>query len=249
LASVMVTADNQGTSRARAPRPNGPTAMPTIMKPRTGLTRRRWNSGTTTPAAPRMVKTSLKSDGSTEPATPRGYRAIPEGKRRPVPAGDLGEVVSHAVWLYRVFSLSLRDVGLILAKRGTGVTHESVRRWCLKLGRGFADRLRRRRTKPGDTWHLDWVFIRINGVLHCLWRAMHQHGATLDILVRVPHRSGLEAAVWTCSDRRGPPRLTVVSRLGGPVGGAAHGSPAERQGRVGHRRRVRHRPSRGSRAR
>jgi putative transposase len=45
-------------------------------------------------------------------------------------------------------------------------------------------KLRRRRPKPGDTWHLDEVFLRINGVLHYLWRAVDQHGMVLDILVQ-----------------------------------------------------------------
>jgi putative transposase len=66
--------------------------------------------------------------------------------------------MSHAVWLYHVFSLSLRDVELILAERGIFVPHESIRRWCLKLGLDFAVKLRRRRPKPGDTWHFDEVF-------------------------------------------------------------------------------------------
>ncbi len=94
------------------------------------------------------------------------------------------EIISHAVWLYHVFSLSLRDVELILAERGVRVTHESVRRWCLRFGAGFARKLRRRRPKPGDTWHLDEVFLRINGVLHYLWRAVDQDGVVLDILVQ-----------------------------------------------------------------
>ena len=72
------------------------------------------------------------------------------------------EIINQAVWLYHVFSLSLRDVELILAERGIVVTHESIRHWCLKFGSGFARRLRRRRPQPGDTWHLDAVFIR-----HC----------------------------------------------------------------------------------
>ena len=42
------------------------------------------------------------------------------------------EIISHAVWLYHVFSVSLRDVELILAERGIVVTHESIRHWCLK---------------------------------------------------------------------------------------------------------------------
>ena len=76
-----------------------------------------------------------------------------------------GEIISHAVWLYHVFSLSLRDIELILAERGVVVTHESIRHWCRKFGADFAQRLRRRRPRPGDTWHLDEVFIRLNGVL------------------------------------------------------------------------------------
>jgi putative transposase len=94
------------------------------------------------------------------------------------------EIIHHAVWLYHVFSLSLRDVELILAERGVMVAHESIRRWCLKFGQDFASRLRRRRPRPGDTWHLDEVFLRIRGTLHYLWRAVDQHGVVLDILVQ-----------------------------------------------------------------
>ncbi len=108
---------------------------------------------------------------TSEPATYPGYR---------FPA----EIISHAVWLYHVFSLSLRDVELILAERGVIVSHESIRRWCLKFGQAFADKLRRRRPRPGDKWHLDEVFIRIRGKLHYLWRAVDQDGEVLDILVQ-----------------------------------------------------------------
>ncbi|HWX49205.1 MAG TPA: IS6 family transposase [Roseomonas sp.] len=94
------------------------------------------------------------------------------------------EIISHAVWLYHVFSLSLRDVELILAERGIVVTHESIRQWGVRFGADFARKLRRRRPKTGDTWHLDEVFLRINGVLHYLWRAVDQHGVVLDILVQ-----------------------------------------------------------------
>jgi putative transposase len=94
------------------------------------------------------------------------------------------EIISHAVWLYHVFGLSLRDVELILAERGITVTHESIRQWCLKFEGDFACTLRRRRPRPGDTWHMDEVFLRINGELHYLWRAVDQHGVVLDILVQ-----------------------------------------------------------------
>nr|WP_222440788.1 IS6 family transposase [Siccirubricoccus deserti] len=94
------------------------------------------------------------------------------------------EIIHHAVWLYHVFSLSLRDVELIFAERGITVAHESIRRWCLKFGHDFASRLRRRRPRPGDTRHLDEVFLRIGGTLYYLWRAVDQHGVVLDILVQ-----------------------------------------------------------------
>jgi putative transposase len=94
------------------------------------------------------------------------------------------EIISHAVWLYHFFSLSLRDVELILAERGITVTHESIRRWVLKFGTDFAARLRKRRPRPGDSWHLDEVFLRIGGELHYHWRAVDQHGVVLDILVQ-----------------------------------------------------------------
>jgi len=94
------------------------------------------------------------------------------------------EIISHAVWLYHVFSLSLRDVELLLAQRGVVVSYETVRRWCRKFGQSFADRLRRRRPRPGDKWHMDEVFIRLQGVQHYLWRAVDQDGVVLDILVQ-----------------------------------------------------------------
>jgi putative transposase len=106
-----------------------------------------------------------------EPATYAGHR---------FPA----EIINHALWLYHVFGLSLRDVELILAERGIGVAHESIRRWCLKFGGDIARRLRRRRPRPGSTWHLDEVYLRINGELHYLWRAVDQRGVVLDILVQ-----------------------------------------------------------------
>src|ERR1700732_5092216 len=94
------------------------------------------------------------------------------------------EIIAHAVWLYHVFSLSLRDVELLLVERGIVVSYETVRRWCKKFGESFAKRLRRRRPRPGDKWYLDEVFIRIGGVQHYLWRAVDQDGVVLDILVQ-----------------------------------------------------------------
>jgi hypothetical protein len=63
------------------------------------------------------------------------------------------------------------------------VSHETVRQWCATFGQTYANGLRCRRPRPGDTWHLDEVFITINGKRQYLWRAVDQHGTVLDILV------------------------------------------------------------------
>ena len=94
------------------------------------------------------------------------------------------EVIEHAVWLYHCFSLSLRNVELILAARGIVVSYESIREWSLRFVRLFANKLKRRRSRPGDKWHMDEVFVRIRGELHYLWRAVDQEGRVLDILVQ-----------------------------------------------------------------
>src|SRR3712207_5350870 len=94
------------------------------------------------------------------------------------------EVISHAVWLYFRFPLSLRMVEEMLAGRGIVVSHETVRRWALKFGQEFANRVRRRLPCPGDKWHLDEVAIRIAGVRHWPWRAVDQTGMVLDVLVQ-----------------------------------------------------------------
>jgi len=60
--------------------------------------------------------------------------------------------------LYHCFSLSLRDVELILAARGIVVSYESIREWGLRFGRIFANTLKRRRPRPGDKWYIDEVF-------------------------------------------------------------------------------------------
>ena len=94
-----------------------------------------------------------------------------------------GEIISHGVWLYYRFPLSLREVQEMMLERGIVVSHETIRQWCQKFGQTYANALRRRRARPGDKWHLDEVFITINGKRHYLWRAVDQHGNVLDILV------------------------------------------------------------------
>ena len=102
------------------------------------------------------------------------------------------EVIGHAVWLYHRFALSLRDVEELMVARGVVVSYETIRSWCAKFGPDYANQLRRRRARPGDKWHLDEVFVKINGTTHYLWRAVDQHGDVLDILVQ--SRRNAEAA-------------------------------------------------------
>jgi putative transposase len=73
------------------------------------------------------------------------------------------EIIDHCVWLYLRFTLSLREVEEMMLARGVVVSYETIRRWCAKFGPVCAAELRRRRPRPGDKWHLDAVFVGING--------------------------------------------------------------------------------------
>jgi putative transposase len=103
-----------------------------------------------------------------------------------------GEIISYAVWLYYRFTLSYRDIELLLAERGVQVTYEAIRQWCSKFGPVLAAGLRHRRPAARPTWHLDEVFIRIQKKTYYLWRAVDQDGMVLDILVQ--ERRNQEAA-------------------------------------------------------
>ena len=95
-----------------------------------------------------------------------------------------GEIISHGVWLYHRFTLSYHDVQERLMERGITVSHEAIRQWCGKFGQDYASQLRHRRPRPGDKWHLDELFLTINGKRHYLWRAVDQDDHVLDILVQ-----------------------------------------------------------------
>jgi len=88
------------------------------------------------------------------------------------------EIIGHCVWLYFRFALSFRDIEEMLAMRGVFLSYETVREWCLKFSQTYAN-LRRRSPRPGDRWHLDEVFLKINGRIHYLWRAVDQDGDVL----------------------------------------------------------------------
>src|SRR3984893_17940407 len=94
------------------------------------------------------------------------------------------EVISCAVRWYFRFQLSLRDIEELLFERGVTVTYETIRCWCDKFGKGFAQRVKAARRKPGSTWRLDEMFVTLRGEPYLLWRAVDEHGAELDVLVQ-----------------------------------------------------------------
>ena len=94
------------------------------------------------------------------------------------------DIISYAVWLYYRFSLSHRDIEDLLAERGVTVSHESIRLWCNKFGPMYTSRLKRKRQGYGDTFYIDEVFVKINGELHYLWRAVDQDGDVVDVLLQ-----------------------------------------------------------------
>ena len=102
-----------------------------------------------------------------------------------------------------------------MAFRGVQLSYETIRRWCDKFGQSYATKLKRRRARLGDKWHLDEVFLKINGVQYYLWRAVDQHGAVIDILVQ-PKRDRLAAIRFfrkllrTCGR---PPRVMITDKL------------------------------------
>ncbi|MGH3806590.1 MAG: IS6 family transposase [Pseudonocardiaceae bacterium] len=142
-------------------------------------------------------------------------------------------IISHCVWLYHRFPLSFREVEEMMLERGVVVSHETIRQWCAKFGQSYANGLRRRRAQPGNKWHFDEVFIKINGTLHYLWRAVDQHGEVLDILVQ-PRRNAKAAKRFFRRLLKGlcyVPRVVITDKLASY--GAAH---REVMSSVEHRR-------------
>ena len=94
------------------------------------------------------------------------------------------EIIQYAVWLYYRFNLSHRDIEDLLAERGINVTYESIRLWCNRFGPKYATRLKRRHQGYGDTFFIDEVFVKIDGIQHYLSRAVDQDGEIIDVYLQ-----------------------------------------------------------------
>ncbi len=125
------------------------------------------------------------------------------------------EIIQHTVWLYYRFNLTSRDIEDLLAERGIAVSYESIRLWCIKFGSKYAERLRRRHQGYGDTFFIDEVFVKIQGMQHYLWRAVDQDGEVVDVFLQARRDSKAAKRFFKrlLKNNRGEPRKIVTDKL------------------------------------
>jgi len=128
------------------------------------------------------------------------------------------EIIRLAVMLYVRFPLSLRNVEDLLHERGIDVSHETVRFWWNRFGPMFAAEIRKRRVEGLRSsrwrWHLDEMFVRINGERHYLWRAVDHEGEVLESFVtRTRDRQAALKFLRKALRRHGQPEVIVTDRL------------------------------------
>ena len=129
------------------------------------------------------------------------------------------EIIRLAVMMYVRFPLSPRNVEDLLHERGIDICHETVRYWWNKFGPMFAKEIRKKRMHPNPNhsnwqWHLDEVFVRINGEMHYLWRAVDHEGEVLETFVskRRDRKAALDF-LKKIMKHYGKPRVIVTDRL------------------------------------
>ena len=129
------------------------------------------------------------------------------------------EIIRLAVMLYVRFPLSLRNVEDLLHERGIDISHETLRYWWNRFGPMFAAEVRRKRVQRMRSysnwqWHLDEVFVKINGETHYLWRAVDHEGEVLESYVtkRRNRKAALKFLRKTMK-RHGHPHILVTDKL------------------------------------
>ena len=128
------------------------------------------------------------------------------------------EVIRLAVMLYIRYPLSLRQVEDLLFERGIDICHETVRFWWNRFGSMFAAEIRKRRIHHGSysnwRWHLDEVFVRVNGEMHYLWRAVDHEGEVLEVFAtKRRDRKAALRFLKRAVKRYGRPKVIVTDRL------------------------------------
>lgn len=128
------------------------------------------------------------------------------------------EIIRLAVMLYVRFPLSLRNVEDLLHERGIDVSHETVRFWWHRFGPMFAAEIRKRRIAGMRSsrwrWHLDEMFVKINGERHYLWRAVDHEGEVLESFVtKTRDKKAALKFLKKAMRRHGRPEVIVTDRL------------------------------------
>ena len=129
------------------------------------------------------------------------------------------EVIRLVVMMYVRYPLSLRNVEDLLAERGIDISHETVRFWWNRFGPMFAAEIRKRcvahmRGYPQWRWHLDEVFVKINGKLCYLWRAVDHEGEVLEAVVTARRdKAAALKLLKRIMKKYGPPRSVVTDGL------------------------------------
>ena len=129
------------------------------------------------------------------------------------------EIIRLAVMMYIRFPLSLRNVEDLLHERGIDICHETIRYWWNRFGPMFARELRKKRIYPTPNysnwrWHVDEVFVKINGEMHYLWRAVDHEGEVLEVYVSKKRNKREALAFLKKSMKRyGKPAAIVTDKL------------------------------------
>ena len=145
------------------------------------------------------------------------------------------EIIRIAVMMYVRFPLSLRNVEDLLHERGIDITHETVRVWWGRFGQIFAAEIRRGRVEAMRAfrhrrWHLDEMFVKINGVKHYLWRAVDHEGEVLESFVtKTRDKAAALKFLRKALKRHGATETLVMDRL------ASYGAALKAIGAVGKR--------------
>jgi putative transposase len=129
------------------------------------------------------------------------------------------EIIRLAVMMYVRFPLSLRNVEDLLHERGINISHETIRFWWNRFGPIFAAEIRRKRAQgtrnwPQWQWHLDEVFVRINGETFYLWRAVDHEGEVLESFVtKRRNRKAALKFLRKAMKRYGSPKVIATDQL------------------------------------
>ncbi len=129
------------------------------------------------------------------------------------------DVIRLVVMIYVRYPLSLRNVEDLLFERGIDICHEKVRKWWNRFGPMFAAEIRRKRVKhirqfTHWKWHLDEMYVKINGEMHYLWRAVDHEGEVLESYVtKARDKAAALKFIRKAMKRHGRPKTIVTDGL------------------------------------